>query len=68
MGIRGAGGNGAASIGAYFFMGGLLMLLGAIGEFLLGNTYGIPPHPLTFHINGVYSFPFVVFGSFVSST
>ena len=38
MGVRGAGGNGAASIGAYFFMGGLLMLLGAIGEFLLGNT------------------------------
>ncbi|KAL9116794.1 MAG: hypothetical protein Q9187_006676 [Circinaria calcarea] len=38
MGLRGAGGSGAAGIGVYFFMGGLLMLLGAIGEFLLGNT------------------------------
>jgi len=48
MGVRGAGGTGAANIGAYFFMGGLLMLLGAIGEFLLGNTYGpstISRHP-----------------------
>lgn len=40
MGIRGAGGNGTASIGAYYFMGGLLMILGAVGEFLLGNTCG----------------------------
>ncbi|MCJ1250300.1 hypothetical protein MMC30_007526 [Trapelia coarctata] len=39
MGVRGAGGTGAANIGAYFFMGGVLMLLGAIGEFLLGNTF-----------------------------
>jgi len=39
MGIRGAGGTGAASIGAYFFMGGLLMILGSLGEFLLGNTF-----------------------------
>lgn len=38
MGLRGAGGSGAAGIGAYFFMGGLLMTLGSIGEFLLGNT------------------------------
>jgi len=39
MGIRGAGGTGAAEIGVYFFMGGLLMILGGIGEFLLGNTF-----------------------------
>jgi succinate-acetate transporter protein len=38
MGIRGAGGTGAAEIGVYFFMGGLLMIIGGIGEFLLGNT------------------------------
>jgi len=29
---RGAGGSGAATIGAYFFFGGVLMLLGGIGE------------------------------------
>jgi len=39
MGWRGAGGNGASDIGAYFFFGGLLMILGSIGEFLLGNTF-----------------------------
>ncbi|KAF1344199.1 GPR1/FUN34/yaaH family-domain-containing protein [Delphinella strobiligena] len=39
MGWRGAGGSGASDIGAYFFFGGLLMILGAIGEFFLGNTF-----------------------------
>ncbi|KAK6432622.1 hypothetical protein LTR95_011203 [Oleoguttula sp. CCFEE 5521] len=39
MGWRGAGGSGAASTGAYFFFGGLLMILGAIGEWILGNTF-----------------------------
>ncbi|EME79659.1 uncharacterized protein MYCFIDRAFT_142753, partial [Pseudocercospora fijiensis CIRAD86] len=39
MGWRGAGGNGAASTGVYFFFGGLLMILGSLGEFILGNTF-----------------------------
>jgi len=39
MGWRGAGGNGAAGIGAYFFFGGLLMLVGGFLEFILGNTF-----------------------------
>jgi len=39
MGWRGAGGNGAASTGVYFFFGGLLMTLGSVGEFILGNTF-----------------------------
>lgn len=39
MGWRGAGGNGAASTGVYFFFGGLLMILGGFGEFILGNTF-----------------------------
>lgn len=39
MGWRGAGGNGIASIGAYYFMGGLLMLIGGVLEFFLGNTF-----------------------------
>lgn len=32
MGWRGAGGSGAASIGWYYFAGGLLMVLGGLGE------------------------------------
>lgn len=39
MGWRGAGGSGASDIGAYFFFGGLLMVLGSIGEFFIGNTF-----------------------------
>ncbi|KAI4135540.1 MAG: hypothetical protein LQ347_000574 [Umbilicaria vellea] len=39
MGWRGAGGNGIASIGAYYFMGGLLMIIGGVLEFFLGNTF-----------------------------
>ncbi|KAF2161984.1 hypothetical protein M409DRAFT_58748 [Zasmidium cellare ATCC 36951] len=39
MGWRGAGGNGAASTGVYFFFGGLLMILGSLGEWVLGNTF-----------------------------
>ncbi|MCJ1374348.1 hypothetical protein MMC20_005580 [Loxospora ochrophaea] len=39
MGWRGAGGNGAADNGVYFFMGGLLMIIGGVLEFFLGNTF-----------------------------
>jgi hypothetical protein len=35
MGWRGAGGSGSASIGWYFFAGGLLMVLGGLGEVCL---------------------------------
>ena len=39
MGWRGAGGDGIATIGAYYFIGGFLMSLGGILEFFLGNTF-----------------------------
>ncbi|EUC43119.1 hypothetical protein COCMIDRAFT_101675 [Bipolaris oryzae ATCC 44560] len=39
MGWRGAGGTGAANIGWYYFAGGLLMVLGGLGEWILGNTF-----------------------------
>ncbi|KAH7359513.1 GPR1/FUN34/yaaH family-domain-containing protein [Pyrenochaeta sp. MPI-SDFR-AT-0127] len=39
MGWRGAGGSGAASTGFYYFFGGLLMVLGGLGEWILGNTF-----------------------------
>ncbi|KIX08618.1 uncharacterized protein Z518_03274 [Rhinocladiella mackenziei CBS 650.93] len=47
LGWRGAGGNGAASMqvhpmpifGAYFFIGGVLMLLGGLFEYVAGNTF-----------------------------
>lgn len=39
MGWRGAGGLGAAETGVYYFFGGLLMILGSVLEFILGNTF-----------------------------
>ncbi|KAI1156391.1 GPR1/FUN34/yaaH family-domain-containing protein [Nemania diffusa] len=37
---QGAGGfGGAANVGSYFYLGGLLLLLGGIGEWILGNTF-----------------------------
>ncbi|KAF7562244.1 hypothetical protein G7046_g1899 [Stylonectria norvegica] len=40
LGWQGAGGFGAAAnVGSYFYFGGLLLLLGGIGEWLLGNTF-----------------------------
>jgi len=39
MGWRGAGGDGAASTGAFFFMGGMLEIIGGVGEWILGNTF-----------------------------
>jgi len=32
MGWRGAGGNGAANVGTYYAFGGILMILGSLGE------------------------------------
>jgi len=43
MGWRGSGtpaaAVGAAGIGTYYFLGGLLMILGSVGEFIIGNTF-----------------------------
>lgn len=39
MGWRGAGGGGAATIGTYYFFGGVLQIIGAILEWIIGNTF-----------------------------
>lgn len=39
MGWRGAGGQGAASIPVYIFLGGVVQIIGAIMEWILGNTF-----------------------------
>lgn len=39
MGWRGAGGSGAANSAVYFFFGGVLMIIGGVLEFFIGNTY-----------------------------
>jgi hypothetical protein len=43
MGWRGAGGDGAASTGSYYFMGGLLMIIGSIGEWIMGSLISSLP-------------------------
>ncbi|KAF1976252.1 GPR1/FUN34/YaaH-class plasma membrane protein [Bimuria novae-zelandiae CBS 107.79] len=39
MGWRGSGGSGASGTGTYYFFGGLLMTIGSLGEFIIGNTF-----------------------------
>ncbi|KAF4996646.1 hypothetical protein FGRMN_4392 [Fusarium graminum] len=40
LGWQGAGGFGAAAnVGAYFGIGGILLILGGVGEWILGNTF-----------------------------
>lgn len=39
MGWRGAGGLGAAQVAGYYFLGGMLSLIGGLLEFFLGNTF-----------------------------
>ncbi|KAK1059079.1 hypothetical protein LTR74_012871 [Friedmanniomyces endolithicus] len=39
MGWRGAGGGGAATIGTYYFFGGLLQIIGSLLEWVFGNTF-----------------------------
>jgi uncharacterized protein len=39
MGWRGAGGGGAATIGTYYFFGGMLQVIGSILEWIIGNTF-----------------------------
>ena len=39
MGWRGAGGGGAAILPVFIFFGGMLQIIGGIGEWILGNTF-----------------------------
>jgi succinate-acetate transporter protein len=41
MNWRGTGGAGvgSAGIGTYFFFGGVLMIIGSLGEWIVGNTF-----------------------------
>ncbi|MCJ1393056.1 hypothetical protein MMC18_005928 [Xylographa bjoerkii] len=65
MGWRGAEASGAATVGVYYFMGGLLMLLGGILEFVLGNTFS----SVVFASYGGYWFAYAVtFTSFYGAT
>ncbi|KAL2002883.1 hypothetical protein VTN02DRAFT_5669 [Thermoascus thermophilus] len=39
MGWRSSGGSGAATVGVFYFVGGILMILSSILEFIIGNTF-----------------------------
>jgi uncharacterized protein len=39
MGWRGSGGGGAATIGVFYFFGGMLQIIGSIMEWIIGNTF-----------------------------
>ncbi|PFH58838.1 hypothetical protein XA68_13166 [Ophiocordyceps unilateralis] len=54
MGWRGAGGQGNASLGAFWFQGGVLMVIGSILEWVLGNTFPA----VTFGVYGTFWWAF----------
>ncbi|CAK1368043.1 Protein alcS [Cercospora beticola] len=56
LGWRGYTGNGAATVGTYYFSGGLLAIIACIFELILGNTF-----PATFF--GVFGGYFLSFGA-----
>lgn len=67
MGWRGAGGNGASDTGVYFFFGGLLMVLGALGEVCHDSKHRCRESNIILTLGQWIignTFPFVVFGSF----
>jgi len=39
MGWQGSGGGGAATIGVFYFCGGMLQIIGSVMEWILGNTF-----------------------------
>jgi uncharacterized protein len=39
MGWRGSGGGGAATIGVFYFFGGMLQIIGSAMEWVIGNTF-----------------------------
>ena len=39
MGWRGSGGGGAATIGVFYFFGGMLQIIGSVMEWIIGNTF-----------------------------
>lgn len=67
MGWRGAGGSGAASTGWYFFAGGMLMVLGGLGEVCFPLSLPTLVHVTNANLSQWIlgnTFPFVVFTSF----
>ncbi|KAK6382039.1 hypothetical protein LTS17_003924 [Exophiala oligosperma] len=56
MGWRGAGGGGAATIGTFYFFGGLLQIMGCVMEWLIGNTF-------PFVVFGSFGAFFLTFGA-----
>ena len=66
MGWQGAGGSGASDVGVYFFGGGLLMILGALGEVSYIHLAHAGLARILINEQWIIgnTFPFVVFGSF----
>ncbi|KAH8703013.1 plasma membrane ammonium transporter [Talaromyces proteolyticus] len=71
MGWRGAGGNGGAILPVYIFFGGLVQILGAIGEWLIGNTFSSAlffTYGTFWLVNGTSEMPFFAVGVNYSPT
>ncbi|KAF7163920.1 hypothetical protein CNMCM6106_000692 [Aspergillus hiratsukae] len=71
MGWGGAGGNGAAIIPTMIFFGGMVQIFGAIGEWIIGNTFSCAlffTYGAFWIVQGTTKMPFFATGTHFSST
>ncbi|KAJ5698457.1 hypothetical protein N7462_000462 [Penicillium macrosclerotiorum] len=71
MGWGGSGGNGGAIIPVYIFFGGMVQIFGAVGEWLIGNTFSCAlffTYGTFWIVQGTTQMPFFATGLNYSST
>ncbi|OJJ04453.1 hypothetical protein ASPVEDRAFT_135211 [Aspergillus versicolor CBS 583.65] len=71
MGWRGAGGNGGAILPVYIFFGGVVQLIGGIGEWVIGNTFSCAlffTYGTFWLVQGTTQMPFFATGTNYSPT
>ncbi|KAJ5660083.1 hypothetical protein N7507_006534 [Penicillium longicatenatum] len=71
MGWRGSGGNGGAILPVFIFFGGMVQILGGIGEWIIGNTFSCAlffTYGTFWIVQGTTQMPFFGVGTNYSST
>ncbi|KAJ5527767.1 hypothetical protein N7513_011926 [Penicillium frequentans] len=71
MGWRGSGGNGGAILPVFIFFGGMVQILGGVGEWIIGNTFSCAlffTYGTFWIVQGTTQMPFFAVGTNYSST
>ncbi|KAJ5388672.1 hypothetical protein N7509_011213 [Penicillium cosmopolitanum] len=71
MGWRGAGGNGGAILPVFIYFGGMVQIFGAVGEWIIGNTFSCAlffTYGTFWIVQGTSNMPFYAVGTNYSPT